>query len=178
MINDANYDKWLGDKAPLRQRDRLRMVIDELLQKKPDGFEALMRLLQEAGWEVKRGKQVSVRPPDGQRFLRIDTLGDAYSEKAIREVLSGNRVHVPFKTRRVKNGRIGMLIDIQAKMLEGKGKGYENWAKKFNLKQLASSMAYLSSHDIRTYDELPRRSMKLLKETMLCLPAYKLLKTG
>ena len=164
IYRDANYDKWLGEKAPLRQRDRLRLVIDELLQKKPDGFEALMRLLQEAGWEVKRGKQVSVRPPDAQRFLRLDTLGDAYSEKALREVLSGNRVHVPFKTRRVKNGRIGMLIDIQAKMLEGKGKGYENWAKKFNLKQLASSMAYLSSHNIRSYDELSGRVDEAVKK--------------
>ncbi len=153
---DANYDKWLGEKAPLRQRDRVRLFIDELLQKKPDGFDALIKLLEEAGWEIKRGKQISVRSPDGQRFLRLDTLGEAYSEQALREVLAGSRTHVPFKTRRVKNNRIGMLIDIQAKLQEGKGKGYENWAKKFNLKQLASSMAYLSSHDIRTYDELSR----------------------
>ena len=50
--------------------------------------------------------------------------------------------------------KINLLIDIQAKIQEGKGKGYENWARKFNLKQLASSMAYLSSHDIKTYEQL------------------------
>jgi len=52
--------------------------------------------------------------------------------------------------------QISLMIDIQAKMQEGKGKGYENWAKKFNLKQLASSMAYLSTHKIQTYEELTK----------------------
>jgi len=42
-------------------------------------------------------------------------------------------------------------------MQEGKGKGYENWAKVFNVKQMASSMAYLSNHNIKSYEELTAR---------------------
>lgn len=152
---DSNYDRWLGTKAKPTSRDALRMAIDEMLQKKPDGFEALMKLLEEAGWEIKHGKQPSFRAPDGKRFMRMDSLGEEYSEKALRAVIAGERSHTPTRTRRMKS-QISLMIDIQAKMQEGKGKGYENWAKKFNLKQLASSMAYLSTHKIQTYEELTK----------------------
>ena len=150
---DSNYDHWLGDKVKYSHRDQLRMAIDEMLQNKPDGFAALMRLLEEAGWEIKQGKQISFRAPGASRFIRMDSLGEAYSKAALESVLSGEKQHIPFQSRRMKR-QISLLIDIQEKMQEGKGKGYENWAKKFNLKQLASSMAYLSSHDIKTYEQL------------------------
>lgn len=161
---DSNYDRWLGEKAKPTARDQLRAAIDEMLQKKPDGFAALMKLLEEAGWEIKRGKQLSFRAPDGKRFIRMDTLGEEYSEKMLKAVLSGEHTHIPTKTRRMKQ-RISLLIDIQAKVQEGKGAGYENWAKKFNLKQLASSMAYISTHGIKTYNELFRQVDDAVRKT-------------
>ena len=161
---DSNYDRWLGEKAKLTARDQLRTAIDEMLQKKPDGFAALMRLLEEAGWEIKRGKQLSFRAPDGKRFIRMDTLGEEYSEKMLTAALSGEHTHIPTKTRRMKQ-RISLLIDIQAKVQEGKGAGYENWAKKFNLKQLASSMAFISTHGIKTYEELSSRVDESVRKT-------------
>ncbi len=161
---DSNYDRWLGDKAKPTARDQLRIAIDEMLQKKPDGFAALMRLLEEAGWEIKHGKQLSFRAPDGKRFIRMDTLGEEYSEKMLIATLSGEHTHIPTKTRRMKQ-RISLLIDIQAKVQEGKGAGYENWAKKFNLKQLASSMAFISTHGIKTYEELSSRVDESVRKT-------------
>ena len=161
---DSNYDRWLGDKAKPTARDQLRIAIDEMLQKKPDGFAALMRLLEEAGWEIKHGKQLSFRAPDGKRFIRMDTLGEEYSEKMLMATLSGEHTHIPTKTRRMKQ-RISLLIDIQAKVQEGKGAGYENWAKKFNLKQLASSMAFISTHGIKTYEELSSRVDESVRKT-------------
>ena len=163
-MHDTNYDHWQGNKAKLSARDHLRMAIDEILQKHPDGFEALIKMLEEAGWQVKRGKQPSFCAPDGKRFIRMDSLGEAYTEKAIREVLDGLRVHNPYKTRRMKS-QVSLLIDIQAKMQEGKGKGYENWAKVFNIKQMASSMSYLSSHGIKSYEELSAKVDSVVKKT-------------
>ena len=152
-MHDTNYDRWQGDQAKLSIRDQLRLAIDDALKTKPESFDALLNTLEGNGWQVKRGKQPSFCGPDGKRFIRMDSLGESYTEKSIREVLDGLRVHNPHKTRRIKN-QISLLIDIQAKMQEGKGKGYENWAKVFNVKQMASSMAYLSSHNIRSYEEL------------------------
>lgn len=155
---DSSYDRWLGSKAAPTIRDRLRMDIDDLLAKKPDGFEALMRLLEEAGWEIKHGKQISLRASNTKRFIRMDTLGEEYSEQALRDVLSGKRPHVVQPTRRMKKAKkVSLIIDIQAKLAEGKGRGYENWAKVFNVKQLASSMNYLSEHGIDTYEDLDAR---------------------
>ena len=152
-MHDTNYDRWQGDQARLSVRDQLRLAIDDALRGKPESFDALLNTLAGNGWQIKRGKQPSFCGPDGKRFIRMDSLGEAYTEKSIREVLDGLRVHNPYKTRRMK-GQVSLLIDIQAKMQEGKGKGYENWAKVFNVKQMASSMAYLSSHNIKSYEEL------------------------
>ena len=156
-MHDTNYDRWQGDQAKLRIRDQLRLAIDEALREKPESFDALLRTMEGNGWQVKHGKQPSFRGPEGKRFIRMDSLGEAYTEKAIREVLDGLRVHNPYKTRRAKS-QVSLLIDIQAKMQEGKGKGYENWAKVFNLKQMASSMAYLSRYNIKSYEELAAKA--------------------
>ena len=94
----------------------------------------------------------------------MDTLGEEYSEKMLTAALSGEHTHIPTKTRRMKQ-RISLLIDIQAKVQEGKGAGYENWAKKFNLKQLASSMAFISTHGIKTYEELSSRVDESVRKT-------------
>ena len=152
---DSHYDRWLGDKVKLTSRDQLRTAIDEMLQKNPDGFDALMRLLEEAGWRIKHGKQISLCAPGGKRYMRMDTLGEAYSEQALREVLSGKREHVPQPTRRMKKLRkVSLLVDIEAKLQAGKGKGFENWAKVFNVKQLAASMAFLRDHQIDSFEQL------------------------
>lgn len=155
---DCCYDKWLGNDLKLTGRDRLRTLIDELLQKKPDGFAALMKLLEEAGCQIKYGKQISLCLPDGKRFMRMDTLGDEYSEQALRDVLAGKRPHLSQPTRRMKKlNKVSLLIDIQAKLEAGKGAGYEKWAKRFNLKQLSGSFVYLTEHGIDTYEELTAR---------------------
>ena len=147
------YDKWQGNQIRPSNRDRLREAIDMALMRHPDGFDALMRILQEAGWEIKRGKQISLRAPAGKRFMRMDTLGEEYSEEALRAVLSGERQHKP-KRPRGPAGKVNLLIDIQARMAEGKGPGYQRWASVFNLKQMAASMLYLHDHGIMAYEDL------------------------
>lgn len=162
-MHDTNYDRWQGDQVKLSARDRLRLAIDDVLKAKPESFDALLNMLEGNGWQVKRGKQPSFCAHDGKRYIRMDSLGESYTEKSIREVLDGVRVHNPYKTRRMK-GQVSLLIDIQSKMQEGKGKGYENWAKVFNVKQMASSMAYLSSHNIKSYEELAAKAESVVQK--------------
>lgn len=54
--------------------------------------------------------------------------------------------------------RPSLLIDIQAKLAEGKGAGYERWAKVFNLKQMAQTMIFLKENGDMDFDELSRRA--------------------
>ncbi len=153
------YNQWLGDRAKPSQRDRLRYAIDDALQQKPADFEALLRLLTDAGWEIKRGKQVSLRGPGEKRFKRLDTVGEAYSEEALKAVLAGTRKHTPQKRKYPQShAKVDLLVDIQAKLQAGKGPGYERWAKVFNLKQMAKTMVYLSEQGVKSYDALAEKT--------------------
>ncbi len=54
--------------------------------------------------------------------------------------------------------KVDMLIDIQAKLAQGKGAGYERWAKVYNVKQVAKALLFLEEHDIRDLDSLNQRA--------------------
>jgi hypothetical protein len=53
-----------------------------------------------------------------------------------------------------KRQKIDLLIDLQAKIQEGKGAGYQHWAKVFNLKQMAKVLLFLQENDIHDYGQL------------------------
>ena len=70
-------------------------------------------------------------------------------------MLSGAREHKPANKMLGKQERsISMLIDIQQKLSDGYGSGYEQWAKVFNLKQMARSVSYLSARRIDSLTDL------------------------
>lgn len=50
--------------------------------------------------------------------------------------------------------RLEFIKDVENKVLEGKGKGYINWAKKFNAKQVAKTLLFLQEHEIESYEQL------------------------
>ncbi len=109
-----SYDKWLGDQAKPTHRELLRQAIDDAMEQKPQDFGALLKLLQSAGWEVKRGKHAALRGPGEKRFKRIDSLGEGYDEATLRAVIAGERAHCPRKrTAPAKEqSRVSLLIDI------------------------------------------------------------------
>lgn len=136
----------------------LRMTIDTALRMQPDGFDALMQMLEEAGCRIKRGAQISIKPPGAKRFIRLDTVGAEYTEEALRLSLAGKHVHIPKRSRgRMTQSQVERLIDIEAKLRSGKGKGYERWAERHNTDALASSMIYLKENHVGSYAELESR---------------------
>ena len=151
-----NYGEWqAGQKKPLTYQDRLRAAIDTALAKKPADFPAFLSLMEQAGYEVKQRRgAISFRAPGQERFtrLRSDTLGEGYSETDIRAALSGSRQR-PGQPRQ----KINLAIDIQSR-LQGKGPGYERWAKVFNLKQMAAALAYLQDNSLTDYEQLEQKA--------------------
>ena len=158
-----SYNKWLGDNAPIPHRERLCYVIDEALKQRPESFDALLDLLRQAGYEIKGNPaNPSLRGGDQKRFVRMDTLGPGYTPAELKAVIAGERQHTP-KQRRAKAKKQPrrtnqLLIDIQEKLAQGKGAGYVNWAKKFNLKQMAQTVAYLQDHDLMDYAALTEKA--------------------
>ena len=154
-----SYNKWLGNSSKMSHRESLRLAIDAALEQKPQSFDVLLSLLREMGYEIKDGNNPSFQGEGQKRFIRMDTLGVGYSAAELRAVVAGERVHKPRKTQIQKIKQTNqLLIDIQAKLSEGKGVGYERWAKKFNLKQMARTIAYLQDHQLLNYATLSEKA--------------------
>ena len=135
-------------------RDRLCAVIDGILRGKPPDFESFLQRLEQEGYEVKRGKHTSVKGKRQKRFIRFRTLGAGYSEEEIRAVLDGKAEH---RSRQrpgasVREDAFQLLIDLAAK--QGKGSGYQRWAKKFNLKEMSKTLIFLQENRLTSMDEL------------------------
>ena len=155
----GHYGRWLGEQKQPTFSDRLRQAIDSVLKQKPKDFEHFLTLMQSADYEVKRGAHISFKGAGQQRFIRLRSLGEGYSESEIREVIAGKKLHFPNKTAASKpNKQVNLLVDIQAKLQAGKGPGYERWAKTFNLKQMAHTLNYLTENNLLSYDALLERA--------------------
>ena len=154
-----SYNKWLGNEAKTSQRDGLREAIDAALARQPKDFEELLTMLQRGGWEVKRGKRIGLKGKGQERFKRLDSLGEDYSEAALRAIIAGEKEHHPREKKTVQPMRqVNLLVDIQAKLQAGKGAGYERWAKVFNLKQMAQTLNYLSENNLMNIEDLTAKT--------------------
>ena len=112
--------------------------------------EIILAALKTAGIEVKRGKHLAFKIPGGKKFVRCSSLGEDYSEAAILERISGERIVPPKAERTAPN----LLLDIQAKMQQARSPGYERWASVFNLKEMAKTLNYLQGHGLLKYADL------------------------
>ena len=157
--HSKSYNKWLGNEAKTSQRDGLREAIDAALARQPKDFEELLTMLQRGGWEVKRGKRISLKGKGQERFKRLDSLGEDYSEAALRAIIAGEKEHHPREKKTVQPMRqVNLLVDIQAKLQAGKGAGFERWAKVFNLKQMAQTLNYLSENNLINIEDLTAKT--------------------
>lgn len=155
----GHYGKWLGEQKQPTFSDRLRQSIDVALKQKPKDFEHFLMLMENAGYEVKRGAHIAFKGAGQQRFIRLRSLGDGYSENELREVIVGKKLHMPRKKVSVRSvGQVNLLVDIQAKLQADKGPGYERWAKTFNLKQMAHTFNYLTENNLLSYDALSEKA--------------------
>lgn len=145
------------------QRDELCAAIDEVLRQKPESFDKLIQQLSEMGYEFKDGKQKAFRGKKQKQFIRLRSLGEGYSEEELRAVISGKTLHKAKNTsRQIHTQRqFQMLIDIEAKLAEGKSGGYERWARKFNRKEAAKTVCLLKERGIGDYDELAALTERL-----------------
>ena len=155
-----SYNKWLGDAKKPSHREQLRIAIDRALEQKPADFDALLKLVSDTGYEVKIGKNPSFRCEGQKRFIRLDTLGDDYSKDALSSVISGAKKHNPriIRIAHKEPEKLNLVVDIQRKLAEGKGAGYQRWASVFNLKQMAQTVNFLKDHGLMEYGELERRT--------------------
>ena len=143
-------------------RDAIRDAIDRSLSRNPKDMEELFRLLEEEEYQVRRGKNPAIKGKEQKRFIRFRSLGDGYTDRDLEKTIAGEMEHDPEIRKKNQSGKpekkVDLLIDIQAKLAQGKGAGYERWAKVYNVKQIAKALLFLEEHGIRDLDALSARA--------------------
>ena len=133
---------------------KLKSVIDRLLPACAD-LEYLLRRLQEEGYEIRRGKYISCRASDQERFTRLKTLGIDYTEEALAARIAGRTR--PSKRPKARDGSIQRIAVIQ----DNQSPGLRHWAKLQKLKEGAKTLNYLAEHGIESYEALGNRLAEL-----------------
>ena len=146
-----SYIEHQAAQAGTSYKAKLKAAIDRLIPTSAD-FEDLLLRLQREGYEIKRGKYVSCRASDQERFTRMKTLGVDYTEEAITARIAGRSR--PSRQPKQRNGRISLLIDIQNNIKAQQSAGYRRWATIENLKRIADTSNFLTEHGIGSYEEL------------------------
>ena len=117
-------------------------------------MDALLELLSASGYEIKRGKNITLMKA-GQKNIRLNSLGEGYTEKELFAVISGAKVHTPRKNRRLTAPKKAKLITEIEDKLNGR---HSQWDSVRILKQMAQSVLYVQQHDFDTFDELAKKS--------------------
>ena len=133
---------------------KLKVSIDRLIPVS-SSLEDLLIRLQREGYEIKRGKYISARAPDQERFTRLKTLGADYTEEAVATRIAGGPR--PSRQPKQRSGKVNLLIDIQNNIKAQQSAGYQRWATIENLKRAAATMNFLTEHGIGSYEELEER---------------------
>ena len=128
--------------------------IRKCLRRKPKDFEEFLTLMEQTGYEVKRGKHISFKGKDQQHFIRLRSLGESYSEQAIREVISGDRELGTEPGQARSESKFNLLVDIQDRMTDTRSPAYRRWATVYNLKQMSSTFLFLRENKIESFEAL------------------------
>lgn len=136
-------------------RNHISNEIDRILSEKPKDFEDFIRQLESAGYEIKLGKQISVKGSRQKRFIRLRSLGEGYTENDIRDRIAGKVIYTRSRSSQShEKPRFNLLIDIQQRMQQGKGAGYERWVKVYNLKQMSETFLFMREKHIKSFEDL------------------------
>ena len=141
-------------------KDTLRKQISSVLYRTTSFEEFSDRLMQQYSITVKESRGcLSYLPAGRTKFIRAKHLGDKFDKAAVLATLQANAERKP--KAQFKQDTIGKLVDIQAKLKQGKGIGYERWAKKHNLKAMAQTLILLQENGLLNEDALDQRIAEL-----------------
>ena len=148
------YKEYTEAKRGTSWKQKLKQTIDRLVITAKD-YDDFLRLMQEAGYEIKTGKYISFRAEAQERFTRSKTIGENYTEERIKERIAGR---TPRRNRRqtVPKG-ISLIGDIQERIRLIDSKGYEHKAKLTILKEAARTLNYLTENNLLQYADLEKK---------------------
>lgn len=148
------YKEYTEAKRGTSWKQKLKQTIDRLAITAKD-YDDFLRLMQEAGYEIKTGKYISFRAEGQERFTRSKTIGENYTEERIKERIAGR---TPRRSQRQTTPKgISLIGDIQERIRLIDSKGYEHKAKLTILKEAARTLNYLTENNLLQYADLEKK---------------------
>ena len=148
------YKEYTEAKRGTSWKQKLKQTIDRLVITAKD-YDDFLRLMQEAGYEIKTGKYISFRAEGQERFTRSKTIGGNYTEERIKERIAGR---TPRRSQRQTTPKgISLIGDIQERIRLIDSKGYEHKAKLTILKEAARTLNYLTENNLLQYADLEKK---------------------
>lgn len=148
------YKEYTEAKRGTSWKQKLKQTIDRLVITAKD-YDDFLRLMQEAGYEIKTGKYISFRAEGQERFTRSKTIGENYTEERIKERIAG-RTPRRSQIQATPKG-ISLIGDIQERIRLIDSKGYEYKAKLTILKEAARTLNYLTENNLLQYADLEKK---------------------
>ena len=145
-------------------KEILRRQISDVLDNATSFEDFSAKLMQQYGIAVKESRgRLSYLPAGRTKFIRAKHLGDKFEKEQVLAALTQNIRLAPTiqPIATDKPDKIQKLVDIQAKLKQGKGIGYERWAKKHNLKAMAQTLILLEEKGLTDEDALDQRITEL-----------------
>ena len=178
---DRENEKRLENHEPLihtkfeTDKEKLRKTIRKALDR-ASGFDEFSSLLLREGVTIKESRgRLSYLTPDRTKPITARKLGGDFDRAAVLAVLEQNAARAAEKATAIpeypRHGKTGIqpvkapqsapkqdgvqrLVDIEQKMAEGKGKGYEHWAKIHNIKQMAKTLNVYQQYGFTSPEQL------------------------
>ena len=149
-----SYKEYTEAKRGTSWKQKLKQTIDRLVITAKD-YDDFLRLMQEAGYEIKPGKYISFRAEGQERFTRSKTIGENYTEERIKERIAGR---TPRRSQRQTTPKgISLIGDIRERIRLIDSKGYEHKAKLTILKEAARTLNYLTENNLLQYADLEKK---------------------
>lgn len=148
------YKEYTEAKRGTSWKQKLKQTIDRIVITAKD-YDDFLRLMQEAGYEIKTGKYISFRAKGQERFTRSKTIGENYTEERIKERIAGR---TPRRSQRQTTPKgISLIGDIQERIRLIDSMGYEYKAKLTILKEAARTLNYLTENSLLQYADLEKK---------------------
>ena len=137
-----SYKEYTEAKRGTSWKQKLKQTIDRNIIMAKD-YDEFLKLMQDAGYEIKPGKYISFRAEGQERFTRAKTIGENYTEERIKERIQGRNP----RKRQMQTGRKGISLigDIQERIKLIDSKGYQSYVLRF------SDSRYEHYHEWRKY---------------------------
>ena len=162
---DAENTSLIEQGLPVKQtkfeteKDKLREEIRAELMDAVS-FEDFAENLLRRGITVKESRgRLSYLTSDRTKPITARKLGGDFDKAAVFAALERNAKQPRVKTvtiqdRTQQQNTVSRMVDIEAKKAEGKGKGYENWAKIHNLKNASRAVLMYQEMGFDSREEL------------------------